>query len=258
MLKPNEIAKSFVQAGMSKTSLPVTKMFVLGIFAGAFVAFAGAGSTIASCTIANPSLAKLVNALIFPAGLIMVILAGSELFTGNSLIILSVLEKKVTMKEMFKNWMVVYAGNLVGSLCIAFLIVQARIPDLFSEQLAQTMINTASAKTQIVFLQAIVKGILCNMLVCISVWVATSSKQVPGKILALYLPIAVFVLCGFEHSVANMYCIPAGIFTSLEYGMTATGLNLMGLFHNLIPVTIGNVIGGLLIGIGYHYVYLKK
>ena len=258
MLKSNEIAKSFVQTGIQKTSMPTSKMFVLGIFAGMFVAFAGAGSTIASCMIEDPSLARIMNACIFPAGLIMVILAGSELFTGNNLIILSVLEKKVTFRQMLKNWIVVYAGNLTGSLLVASLIVLGHIPDLFSEQLAHTMVDVAASKADLAFQYAFIKGILCNILVCISVWVASASKQVPGKILALFLPIAVFVLCGFEHSVANMYCIPSGILTSMEYGITAAGLNLMGFVHNLIPVTIGNCIGGLLVGIGYHYVYLKK
>ena len=258
MLKPSQIASSFVDTGIQKTSLSISKMFVLGIFAGMFVAFAGAGSTIASCTISDPSLSRVVNACIFPAGLIMVILAGSELFTGNSLIVLSVLEKKVTIRKMLLNWAVVYVGNLIGSLLVAFLIVFGHIPDLFSQKLAQTMVNVASSKVELAFQYAFIKGILCNILVCISVWVACASKQVPGKILALFLPIAVFVLCGLEHSVANMYCIPAGILTSIEYGIVSPSLTVFGLLHNLLPVTLGNIVGGLFVGVGYHFVYLKK
>ena len=258
MLKPSQIANSFVDVGIQKTNLKIKKMFVLGIFAGMFVAFAGAGSSVASCTIPDPSFARIMNACIFPAGLIMVILAGSELFTGNSLIVISVLEKKVPIPKMLLNWIVVYLGNLVGSLFVAYMIVYGHIPDLFSEQLAQSMVNTAASKTQLTFQYAFIKGILCNILVCISVWVASASKQVPGKILALFLPIAVFVLCGFEHSVANMYSIPAGILTSIEYGISSSAVTLSGFIQNLIPVTLGNIVGGLMVGVGYHYIYLKK
>lgn len=258
MYSPSEIAKNFINTGIMKTSLPKMKMLVLGIFAGMFIAFAGAGSAVASAVVTDASVGKLLSAMVFPAGLLMVLLAGSELFTGNSLIIISVLEKKVKASSMLANWFFVYVGNLIGSLLVALVFVYGHLPDLFHGELGTAMIASAEAKCALSFQDAFLRGILCNILVCIAVWIAAGAKDIPGKILGLFFPIAVFVLCGFEHSIANMFFIPAGIFTAMEYGQTVTALGMAGFIHNLIPVTLGNVLGGVLVGAGYQYIYLRK
>ena len=196
--------------------------------------------------------------MIFPSGLAMVILAGSELFTGNSLIIVSFLEKRVSFRAMLKNWTIVYLGNLIGSLFIAVLFVYGHTPSLFNQGLAQTLVNVASAKVSLTFFEGLFRGILCNFLVCIAVWMAAAAKEAHGKVIALFLPIAVFILCGFEHCAANMFSIPVGILTSLEYGIATNGLTWMSfIIKNLLPVTIGNIIGGCLVGAGYWFIYLK-
>lgn len=257
MLNPAEIATGFINTGIKKTTLTTFRMLCLGVMAGIFIAFAGAGSAIAGCTATDPSLSRIFNAAVFPSGLIMVILAGSELFTGNCLIIISALEKKISISAMLKNWIIVYAGNLIGSLLIALAFVYSHVPDMFNEELANLLVSTAVAKTELGFADAFLKGILCNILVCIAVWIAAASTEVQGKVMGLYMPIAVFVLCGFEHCVANMFSIPAGIFTAGEYGILADSLNWIGFIENMIPVTLGNITGGCMVGAGYWFIYLK-
>ncbi len=259
MNTPPQIATNFIGVGEKKTSLSTGKLLLLGIFAGVFIALAGAGSTVVSATISNPSIGKLLNAIIFPAGLAMVILAGSELFTGNSLIIVSVLNGNVSVKAMLRNWILVYLGNFIGSLLVAALVVYGHTPDLFGGSLAVTMVNTANAKLSLTFVEGLFRGILCNVLVCIAVWMAASASEAHGKVITLFLPIAVFILCGFEHCVANMFSVPVGIMISSEYGIVAEGLTWLNFFvKNLIPVTLGNIIGGCAVGTGYWVVYLKK
>ncbi len=260
MLSPVQIAKNYVDVGAGKTKLPAAKMFVLAVFAGLFIAVAGSAAAIASATIPDPSAARLVNSLVFPAGLAMVVLAGSELFTGNSLIIISVLEKKASITGMLKNWGIVYLGNLIGSLFLALLFVYSHIPDLYDGALAQNLVTIAAAKTSLSFSDAFLRGILCNILVCIAVWISIGAPSAPGKILGLYLPIAVFVLCGFEHCVANMFYIPSALFIGSTYGITAEGLNWIGFFlKNLLPVTLGNLVGGaVIVGCGYWFAYLRQ
>ena len=256
MNSPKEIAHNFIDVGVAKTSMSNFKLLILGILAGMFIALAGIGSTIASLTVEN---GRLLNAMIFPAGLAMVIVAGSELFTGNSLIIVSVLEKKVKLSKMLNNWLIVYLGNLIGSVIVALLVVYGHVPDLFNQTLAVTMVNGANAKLSLTFSEAFIRGILCNILVCIAVWMAAASNKISGKIIALYFPILLFVICGFEHCVANMFCVPAGIFVSSEYGIAAQGLNWINfMIKNLIPVTLGNIVGGCLVGFSYWLVYKKN
>lgn len=258
MLKPAEIATSFIDTGIKKTTLTTARMLYLGIFAGMFIAFAGAGSAVAACTFPDPSFSRLLNAAVFPAGLIMVTLAGSELFTGNCLIIISMLERKVRFSAMLRNWSIVYTGNLIGSLVIAIAFVYSHVPDLFNEGLANALVSTAVAKTELGFSDAFLKGVLCNILVCIAVWIAAGATEVQGKVIGLYMPIAVFVLCGFEHCIANMFSIPAGIFTASEYGILVDSLSWLGFVKNMIPVTLGNIVGGCIVGGGYWAIYLNK
>ena len=257
MYTPEEIAKNFIQVGIKKAGLPKIRMLVLGIFAGFFIALAGAGSVVASSTVESLSLSKFMSGIVFPAGLLMVILAGSELFTGNALIVISVVEKKVKLKDMLVNWLIVYAGNLIGSLLVAFAFVYGDCTSLLDGMVGLALVNSAAAKTAMGTGVAFIRGILCNFLVCIAVWIAAAAKEPIGKIAGLFLPIAIFVMCGFEHSVANMFFIPAGMLCDSLTGGYA-GLSLLGMIHNMVPVTLGNIAGGLIVGCGYHYIYLRK
>ena len=170
----------------------------------------------------------------------MVICNGSELFTGNCLMVISLLDHKITFKALIKNYLFVYLGNLIGSLFVSVLFVYGHIPGLYVGLLALNMVNTAVTKVSLSFSEGFFRGILCNVMVCVAVWMGMSATHVSGKILAVYPPISAFVLCGFEHCVANMFYIPAGMMAASAYGIAAEGLNI-GTFilNNLIPATIG-------------------
>ncbi len=260
MHSPLEIVRNYVEIGVHKTNLSAFKMVLLGIFAGMFIGFAGIASTTASSTIANPSLAKLIGAVVFPAGMAMVLIAGSELFTGNTLIIISALEKKITVARMLKNWFFVYIGNFIGAAFVAAGVVYGHTPDLFDGALAQSIVNAGAARCNLAFADSFIRGIMCNVLVCIAVWGAFASKSVDGKLMMSFWPVMLFVLCGFEHSIADMYFGMAALLTSIEYGITAEGLTWGNfLFMNLLPVTLGNIVGGAgIVGFGYWAVYLHR
>ncbi len=266
---PAEIAENYVATGKSKVNTTVGKMIALAILAGAFIALAGVGSTTVSVSIEQASLGKFLGACVFPAGLAMCLLAGSELFTGNCLLAIPLLQREIRFGGMLKNWLFVYIGNLVGALLIAAAVVYSHTPALFADGEAVSVLSTAVTKTSLTFGDAFLKGILCNFLVCIAVWIAFAAKDVVGKIVGLFFPIMLFVLCGFEHSVANMYFIGAGLFAKPipEYAdsAAAAGIDLSGLnwgtfwTHNLIPVSLGNIVGGALcVGCVYWFVYLRK
>ena len=268
MNTPAQIAENYVTIGKGKVDTPIAKMFMLAIMAGAFIALGGLGATTAGVSIAEASVAKLVGACIFPGGLAMVLLAGAELFTGNCLLSIPLLQREITVFGMLKNWGVVYAGNFVGGLIVAAIAVFSHQASLFNNEMAVSMISAAAAKTSLSFGDAFLKGIACNFLVCIAVWLAFAAKTASGKIISLFLPVMIFVLCGFEHSVANMYYIGAGLFAMLnpDYLLAATnagidvsGLNIENfLAANLLPVTLGNIVGGAIcVGMVYWFVYLK-
>ena len=268
MNSPAEVAKNYISIGKGKVNTPIGKMFVLAILAGAFIAFAGVAATTVAVSVEQASLAKFIGACVFPGGLAMVLLAGSELFTGNCLLAIPLMEKEITVGGMLKNWIVVWIGNFVGSMIVALICVGGHQAGLFSNGLATSMISTAVAKTSMTWGDAFIKGIACNFLVCIAVWIAFSAKQVHGKLIGLFFPIMMFVLCGFEHSVANMYYIMVGLFAKLvpSYAEAATAagvdfsnLNWGTMFTtNLIPVTIGNIVGGFVcVGLAYWFIYLR-
>lgn len=189
----------------------------------------------------------------------MVLVAGSELFTGNNLIIISVLQKRIKMREMFKNWLFVFWGNFVGASFVAFLVVYGHTPDLYSGVLAEKMVAAGMVRVTQSFLEAFFRGVLCNILVCLAVWSAFAAKNVSGKLLMSFWPVMLFVLCGFEHSIADIYFGVAAILTASEYGIAAEGLNLGSfLLKNLLPVTLGNIVGGAgIVGVGYWLAYLR-
>lgn len=248
---PDEIATKAVSAGIKKANLSIFKMILLGMFAGAFIALAGVGATFG-----NAYVGKIAGALIFPAGLAMVVVAGSELFTGNCLMVTALLSREIGPLRLLKNWLFVFIGNFIGALLVALIVTSSGVLDPISD----SVVATASAKVSMGFPVAMLRGVLCNFLVCIAVWMAFGAKTVGGKIAAVFFPVLLFVLCGFEHSVANMYYVPAGLFMNWFNGTATAGLSVQSfLVENLLPVTIGNIIGGaVLVGGGYYLAYLRK
>ena len=259
MHSPLEIARYYVEIGIAKVRLSAIKMLILGAFAGMFIGFAGIASTTSSATIENASIARLVSACVFPAGMAMVLIAGSELFTGNNLIMIAWLEKKIRLMDMLKNWFFVYIGNFIGASFVAVLVVYGHTPSLYGGKLAEKMVAAAQTRVVQTFPEAFIRGILCNILVCIAVWAAFAAKKVSGKLLMSFWPVMLFVLCGFEHSIADMYFGVAGLLTAHEYGIAAEGLTWGSfLLKNLLPVTLGNLVGGAgIVGCGYWAMYLK-
>ena len=250
MNQPKEIAANYVETGAAKAALPKGRMFLLALLAGAFIALAGVAATVGTALAG-----KIAGACIFPAGLAMVIVAGSELFTGNNLMVISLLEKKITAGGMLSAWAVVYIGNMAGAMLAAAAAVWSGVLGAYTD----AVIATAAAKCAIPFGQALLRGVLCNALVCTAVWMAMAAKDVTGKIVGLYFPVMAFVLCGFEHSIANMFYIPAGLFSVLRSGGAAEGLGWGAFFvKNLLPVTLGNILGGVGLGALLHALYLRK
>ncbi len=266
---PAEVAENYIATGKAKVNTKIGKMIALAVLAGAFIALAGVGSTTVAVSVEAASLGKFLGACVFPAGLAMVLLAGSELFTGNCLLTIPLLQGEIKWGGMLKNWLFVYLGNFGGALLVAAAVVYSHEPDLFGNAEAVFMLSTAVSKTSLSFGDAFLKGVLCNFLVCIAVWISFAAKDVAGKVVGLFFPIMLFVLCGFEHSVANMYFIGAGLFAktipAYAEAAAAAGIDLSGLTWgtfwtgNLIPVTLGNIVGGAVcVGCVYWFVYLKK
>lgn len=263
-----EITANYVQTGFAKTSAPVWKILLLGVFGGMAIALAAAAGSTAGHDITNVGVARTVMGFIFPFGLGIVVVAGAELFTGACLILISVLDGKVTIAAMLRNWFLVYTSNFIGSLLVASGGAFFGQLNYSANGLAAYTIKVAAAKCAIPFRNGIVLGIFCNVLVCLGVFMAFSAKDTPGRIMGAFLPVALFVICGFEHSVANMYYIPAGLFAmqipayaakAAEMGVNTAALTWGNfLFGNLVPVTIGNIIGGTSLAAMFWVCHLRK
>lgn len=268
---PAEVVEANIKGAEGKASLSAGKMILLGMLAGAFIAMGGAASSTAAHGIADVGLARAVCGMIFPVGLMMVILLGGELFTGNCLMIMAVLDKRVTLGKMLRNLIVVYLSNLAGAFLIAVLLILSGNPNYSGGLLGAYTIKVAVGKAGISPLQGIASGILCNLLVCMAILMAAAARDIAGKVWAVFFPIAAFVIGGFEHCVANMFYIPAGILAARnpEYaakaqelcGITAEQMGLLNGWNglrSLIFVTAGNVIGGmLLVGVPLFLVYKR-
>lgn len=270
---PAEIAEYTVSAGIKKIKMPMMRRLVLAVMAGAFIAFASEGSNMAAFNLfASPDtygLGKALAGAVFGTGLMLVLMAGGELFTGNTLLFAGVLDKKIRLRNMFANWFFVYIGNLIGALLIVFMMVRSGLFNSGNNLLGGITIKIAAYKTGLSFESAFYLGIMCNWLVCLAVWVSYGAKDMAGKALSIFFIISLFITSGFEHSVANMYYIPAGILAKANPDWTAQShltaeqlsqLNWGSFFiNNLLPVTLGNIIGGaLLVGAGYWFTYLRK
>lgn len=275
-LTPSEITEATIETAIKKTKNSKINMLILGILAGAFIAFAAEGSNMASFNLIAKaetySLGKVLAGAIFGTGLMLVLIAGGELFTGNTLIIAGVLDKKVSLKSMLKNWFFVYLGNFIGSILIAYMMNKSGLFTSGDNMLGAVTIKIAAYKVGLTFTEGLFLGIMCNWLVCLAVWMSYGAKDMAGKILAIFFPIWLFITSGFEHSIANMYYIPAGIMAKGNIalteaasllGVTAEKLNHLNwgtfLTANLIPVTLGNIIGGgIFVGAVYWYLYIKN
>jgi formate/nitrite transporter len=285
-LLPPEMATRAEYLGVRKAESPALTLFALAVLAGAFIAVGGVFSTVvaagsftvtsladhaAAFSITLPyGVTRLLAGLVFSLGLILVVVGGAELFTGNSLIVMAWANRKVTGRAMMRNWGIVYAGNFVGALGTAVLVFLSRQYTFGGGAAGITALNVAVSKVSLDFWQAIALGILCNALVCMAVWLTYSARSTMDKIAAIILPIAAFVAAGFEHSVANMYFIPYALLIKAldpEYistaGAAVANLDRLTwqafLVNNLLPVTVGNIIGGaVLVAAVYWAIFLRN
>ena len=263
---PVQILEYTSDTGVAKVKRGKLAQLILGFLAGVYIAFASEGSNMAAYNLfADPQtygLGRVLAGAVFGTGLMLVLLAGGELFTGNTLIIVGVLDKRIQAREMLTNWVIVYAGNFLGSVLIAAMMVQAGQFNNVGGLLGGVTLKIAVGKVSMPFHSALFLGVMCNWLVCLAVWVSYAAKDVAGKLLSVFFIICLFITSGFEHSVANMYYIPAGIFAKANpmwaaaSGLTAEQLASLNwgtfLLNNLVPVTIGNIIGGsVMVGVLY-------
>lgn len=262
-LRPEQIKEYAVKAGIGKASGGFTKGFLLAFMGGMFIALAAVGSIVATSSLGNPSVAAVVAGVIFSTGLMMVVIAGGDLFTGNVLMVTAVMQRKVRLGKMASNLVVTFVGNFTGAMFTVILVHYSGLLRNTGGFPAKLLIQKAVHKLELPFTEAFILGILCNLLVCIAVWMMYSAKDTGGKVLACLFPITLFILSGYEHIVANMYYIPAAIFerSSAELlqlpGKTLSQLAWGNIASNFIPVTLGNLVGGLIIGVGYSIIYRK-
>lgn len=272
---PKEILQTSIDISQVKAGGSFVKLLVLGILAGAFIAFAAETSNMAAFNLlANPDtfgLGRFLAGAIFAGGLMLVVITGSELFTGNAMMINGVVAKKIKLSSMFRNWVIVYIANLIGSILIAYMMFNSGLFNSSDGLLGAMTIRIATIKTTLPFISAFFLGVMCNWLVCLAVWMSWAANSVPGKMMAIFVPVCFFVTSGFEHSIANMYYIPAGIFAksnpdllakAIETGVSDAALeslNVYGFFvTNLLPVTIGNIVGGAVFVALAYYVALRE
>lgn len=256
---PAQVVDSSINGQVAKANLPLGKMILLGILAGAFIAIGGAASNVAVHNIPNVGLARTLAGAIFPVGLMLVVLVGGELFTGNCLMLMALMDKKISVSSMIRNLVVVYFSNLVGALIIDVLLFYSGQFNYTDGGLGSYTIKVALGKTTITPVAAITSAILCNILVCLAILMAAAAKDVTGKILAIFFPIWAFVICGFEHCVANMFYIPAGMLAATNQTYVAKAQELYGItdvqIQSLLSpksficfsyVTLGNILGGMI------------
>ena len=261
------------KAGITKGNLNLLSSLALAVLAGMFIAF---GAVLFTFVIYDSPLSvgltKLIGGLVFCLDLILVIVAGAELFTGNNLLMMAYVSRKISLEQLLRNWGIVFFGNFIGALIVVILIWLSGHWSTGNSAVGLKALMIANGKVNLGVLPALIRGVLCNMLVCLAVWLCFSGRSVTDKILAILFPITAFVALGFEHSVANMYFIPAGLFLKRDPEVLAAAQSLLGkmpdlsrltisgfLIRNLLPVTIGNIIGGsFFVGAIYWFVYLRR
>ncbi len=274
MLIPPEMAAKAEDTGVVKATMGWRNMFLLAVLAGAFIALGAIFSTVVTTGASQQlpyGLARLAGGIAFCLGLILVIIAGAELFTGNNLIIMAWSSRKITTFQLIRNWLIVYFGNFAGALLTALLMLFSKQYMFNNGSVGQNILNIAKTKCELGFVEALILGILCNTLVCLAVWLCFSARTATDKILSIIFPITAFVAAGFEHCVANMYFIPIGILVKISapadfwatIGKTANVYSTLTwknfFLVNLAPVSLGNIIGGaVLVGLVYWFIYIRR
>ncbi len=269
-LLPPDIARRAETVGMAKSEMRLDRLLVLSVLAGAFISLGAMFATVVTAGggIA-PGVARVLGGLVFSLGLILVVVAGAELFTGNTLVVVATASRRVRVGALLKGWVIVYVGNFVGALLTTLVIYWSGFYDGGGGAVGARALEIAATKTSLGFREAVLLGVLANALVCLAIWLAMSARSVTDKVFAIVFPITAFVAAGFEHSIANMYFIPAGLFIkawSPHSFWAAAGIKSGGyptltwqdfFVGNLLPVTIGNIVGGaVLVGLVYWFVYL--
>jgi len=260
---PKEIADKVHHVGVTKAHLPVLPTMMLGVLAGAFIGLGALFFTlVASDTQLSFGVARVLGGVAFSLGLILVIVGGAELFTGNNLLVMAWADGKITTAEILRNWALVYASNAVGAIGLAVVVYLSRHAGMNEGEVGLAYLKIAAAKTALPFWEAFFKGVLCNVLVCLAVWMALAGRSVTDKVFAIIFPISAFVAAGFEHSVANMYFIPLGIMlkggTVAPAGVDLASLDWGGFAGNLMPVTLGNIFGGsVMVALVYYLIYRR-
>ena len=268
-LTPPEMFEKACAIGVKKASTSWQSLLPLSLLAGSYIAFGAIFASVVAVGMPGEwpfGFMRLIQGFVFSIGLILVVIGGAELFTGNSLMIIAWVQKKISLLNLLINWLIVYLGNFIGSITIVFFILLSREYRVANGQLGSIMLSTANAKVQYGFVQALFLGILCNIMVCLAVWLTYSGRSTIDKILSIIFPITFFIAAGFEHSVANMYIIPLGLILKSFDPAFVASLNLdlasltwnSFLLNNLLPVTLGNIIGGaFFVGLIYAWAYRK-
>ncbi len=263
---PREMAQRVNEVGVAKAKMNFLSMLYLAILAGSFIGLGAHFATVASANNGLPySLSQLLTGLVFSLGLILVIIAGAELFTGNNLIVMAWVSRKIKFSEVMRNWGIVFLGNTMGALITVLLIYFSGVWTLGAESVGMRAVQIAAAKTEVGWIECFLRGVMCNALVCLAVWLCFSCRATVDKIMSIIFPITAFVAMGFEHSIANLYFIPMGMLLGyLQPDLVANlaaqpqSLHFSGLLSNLIPVTLGNIFGGsLMVGMVYWFIYLR-
>ncbi len=260
---PKEIAEKVASVGVAKARLPLLSTLMLGVLAGGFI---GLGALYFALVVSDAQLsfgiARMLGGMVFSLGLILVVVGGAELFTGNNLLVMAWADGKITTAEMLRNWVLVYASNAVGAIGLAVVVYLSNHAGMNQGAVGLAYVKIAAAKSALPFWDAFFKGVLCNLLVCLAVWMAMAGRSVTDKVFAIILPISAFIAAGFEHCVANMYLIPLGIFlkdsVAATVNVNTASLDWSGFIGNLIPVTLGNIVGGsVMVALVYYLIYRR-
>ena len=260
---PAEVQEAVETVGVKKTNMPFLPSFTLAVVAGGAI---GLGALYYNVVVSDPSLGfaatRVLGGLVFSLGLVLVLVGGAELFTGNNLIVMAWASGKVSSKDVLRNWTIVYCGNLVGSVGLVVLVFLSHHLDMYGGRVGLAILNTAAGKISPDMGTLFFKGILCNVLVCMGVWIAYAGRSVSDKIFGLILPVSAFVAAGFEHCVANLYFLPMAWMLAqagkVPAELDASLFTITGIIHNLVPVTLGNIVGGAgFVGAVYWLIYRK-
>ncbi len=256
---PAEITEKTEGIGIAKANKDLVSQSLLGALAGVYIGFGAmfytmikADSTLGFAT------AHILSGLVFSVGLILVVVAGAELFTGNNLLTIAWAQKKITGKALLRNWGIVFVSNFVGAVLLASIIYASGHPDMHHGKIAETYVKVANAKCELPFWTAFFRGIGCNILVCLGVWLAYGGRTLTDKVMGIIFPVTAFVAAGFEHSIANIYIFAMGFFLQGDVSIVSHSLSFGGVLHNIIPVVLGNIVGGgVFVGLTYWVIYQR-